>query len=133
MKKEKNRDQFQQEVGKIVDETMKNLTKMIDSNTVLGDPIVDPTGTTIIPVSKVIVGFVSGGGELSSKQKQNIPTYPFAGGSGSGYTIIPLGFLTGKDNHYRFVSVDNGEYDRFIGLVNSILSVVVEGVNKNEK
>ncbi len=132
MKKEKSHKQFQEDVGKIVDETMKNLTKMIDSNTVLGDPVVDATGTTIIPVSKVIVGFVSGGGELSSKQKNNVPTYPFAGGSGSGYTIIPLGFLTGKDNQYRFVSVDNGEYDRFMGLINSVLTVVLEGAKKHE-
>ena len=33
----------------------------VDSNTVMGTPIITTSGTTIIPVSKVSVGFVGGG------------------------------------------------------------------------
>ena len=37
----------------VMDTSMKNLKEIVDANTVIGDPVTTPTGTVIIPVSKV--------------------------------------------------------------------------------
>ncbi len=50
---------------------------MIDVNTIVGDALNSPDGTTIVPISKVSFGFASGGSEyLSEKQNENDLNYP---------------------------------------------------------
>ena len=44
--------------------SMEKIREMVDVNTIIGDPISAPNGTTIIPVSKVSFGFASGGSDL---------------------------------------------------------------------
>lgn len=130
-KKNSNKNVFEEGVSKIIDDTMKNLKNIVDVNTVLGAPVTSPDGTIIIPVSKIIVGFVSGGGEFSvTNSKAQAPTFPFAGGSGSGFTLVPLGFLVGREQNYRFVSTDNGAYNDLINLTNSLLNTVIEEIKK---
>ena len=46
---------------------MQKIREMIDVNTIIGDPITTPDGTTIIPVSKVSFGFASGGSDIPTK------------------------------------------------------------------
>ena len=46
----------------ILNTTMSELKEMVDVNTIVGDPFVTPGGCTVIPISKVSFGFVSGGG-----------------------------------------------------------------------
>ena len=71
---------------------MKNLKEIVDANTVIGDPVTTPTGTVIIPVSKVSFGFASGGSDFNTKN--GVPDKPvFGGGSGAGVTLTPLAFL----------------------------------------
>ena len=41
--------------------TMEKIHQMVDSNTIIGKPIITEDGTTILPVSKVSFGFASGG------------------------------------------------------------------------
>ena len=40
--------------------TLEKIRQMVDVNTVVGNPITAPNGTTVIPVSKVMYGFASG-------------------------------------------------------------------------
>ena len=75
----------------IIKTSLENIRTMIDANTVIGTPYTTPSGTTIIPVSKVSMGFATGGLDYSGKaesQPQN-----FGGGGGTGLSIQPLGFL----------------------------------------
>ncbi len=74
----------------LVKTAMEKIREMTDIQTVIGDPISTPNGTTIIPVSKVSVGFASGGSDLPSKQAKDL----FGGGTGGGVTIQPLAFIT---------------------------------------
>ncbi|MBO4412952.1 MAG: hypothetical protein J5779_02955, partial [Clostridia bacterium] len=65
-------------------------------------------GTIIIPVSKLAVGFVVGGGEytnLSSKRSKF--NYPMAGGSGGGISSTPVGFIVSTEKEIKFVSTTN--------------------------
>ncbi len=74
----------------LVKTAMEKIREMTDIQTVIGDPISTPNGTTIIPVSKVSVGFASGGSDLPSKHERDL----FGGGTGGGVTIQPLAFIT---------------------------------------
>ncbi len=74
----------------LVKTAMEKIREMCTAETVIGDPISTPNGTTIIPVSKVSVGFASGGSDLPSKQSKDL----FGGGTGGGITIQPLAFIT---------------------------------------
>ncbi len=77
-------------VETVTDNAVKNIRSMVDSNTVIGDAITTPDGTTIIPVSKISIGFVSGGSDFAAK---NNPKLCFGGGSGAGLTVTPVSFL----------------------------------------
>ena len=65
--------------------SMEKIREMVDVNTIIGDPISAPNGTTIIPVSKVSFGFASGGSDLPTQAAEK-----FAGGAGAGVTFIVI-------------------------------------------
>ena len=48
----------------LIDTAMNKIKEMIDVNTIVGEPIRTPDGITIIPVSKVSMGFASGGSDF---------------------------------------------------------------------
>lgn len=84
--------------------SFENIKGMLDSNTVVGSPMELSNGTTIIPISKLSVGFATGGVDTgASVQKSN----KFGGGGGSGMSVTPVGFLViGKDGKTEFISVE---------------------------
>ena len=94
----------------IIQTSLESLRTLVDSNTVIGNPIATESGTTIIPVSKISMGFASGGLDYSGKtlpQKQN-----FGGGGGTGLNIIPIGFLVvDKDGKVTDARVVKGVSD----------------------
>lgn len=79
----------------MIETSLDSLKKIVDVNTVVGEPIQTENGTTVIPVSKVSLGYVSGGTDFATKRSNE---KNFAGGGGSGVTIVPLGFLVIKNN-----------------------------------
>ena len=48
-------------VENIMRSTMEQLRQMVDVNTIVGSPVETGSGTVLLPVSKVSMGFVSGG------------------------------------------------------------------------
>ena len=79
-------------IGNLMQTTLENIKDMVDVNTVIGEPIPTVNGPTIIPVSKVSFGFLAGGGDCGLKTLPEAET-PFAGGSGAGVSVQPVGFL----------------------------------------
>ncbi len=69
--------------------SMDKIKQLVDVNTIIGEPISTPDGTTIIPISKVSFGFASGGSDLPAKVEKEV----FAGGAGAGITIKPQAFI----------------------------------------
>lgn len=89
----------------VLNTTMSELGKMVDVNTIVGNPFVTPDGCTIIPISKVSFGFVTGGGEYGEGMKAPIETrYPFAGGTASGVTITPVAFMVEKQDQIKLLT-----------------------------
>ena len=65
----------------MLESTIQKIREMVDVNSVIGEPITTPDGVTIIPVSKVSVGFGGGGSDfVNNKGAEN----PFGGGVGGG-------------------------------------------------
>lgn len=114
--------------------TMERLKGVIDVDNVIGSPITTPDGTTIIPVSKVSVGFVSGGGEYSASETKGDKSYPFSGGGGSGYSINPVGFLSISAGEVKMLTVDgkNG-FDRLMEFMPKIIEKIGDAINEKNK
>ncbi|MCI9510620.1 MAG: sporulation protein YtfJ [Angelakisella sp.] len=111
---------------------MKNLQTLIDSNSVVGDPITTPDGTTILPVSRVSFGFGTGGSDLPATQKEL-----FGGGSGGGVSITPVAFLVIQNGSVKVLQIQSfsSAADRVVGMVPDVIDRVsgfVSGMGKKD-
>ena len=82
--------------------TMSKIKDMIDVNTVVGSPITTPGGVTIIPVTKVSIGY----------------------GGGAGIKITPVAFLVIRGENVRMLPVAepaSTSVDRLIELLPDLL------------
>ena len=77
--------------------TMDKIRELVNSDTIIGEPVSLPDGTTILPVSKVTFGVATGGSDFAAKQSKEL----FGGGSGAGVTVAPVAFLVVKDGNVR--------------------------------
>ena len=82
----------------IIHTSLQNIATMIDANTIIGTPINTPQGTVIIPVSKVSMGFATGGLDYNGKDEAPNKAQNFGAGGGTGLTINPIGFLVVAPN-----------------------------------
>lgn len=90
-------------INGVMDSTIDKIRSVIDSETIIGDPIV-VNDITIIPVSKLSFGFASGGSDLPSKTAANTL---FGGGGGAGATVTPVVFIVVKGNEVKLLPVVN--------------------------
>ena len=51
-------------IGELMQTTMENVRNILQVDTVVGDPIVTPDGITLVPISKISIGFGGGGVEF---------------------------------------------------------------------
>ncbi|MEG1593360.1 MAG: GerW family sporulation protein [Oscillibacter sp.] len=112
--------------------TMEKIREMVDTNTIVGQPINTPDGVTLIPISKVSFGFGSGGGDYGKVQgKDN-----FGGGSGAGVNIAPVAFLVIKDGTTRVLPVTvpaASTLDRVVEMVPDIMDKVEKYFDKKQE
>ena len=115
-------------IENIIDNTMSKIKTLMETNTIVGETIVTADGTTIIPISKVSVGFVVGGGEYSDMSSRRVSKhYPMAGGSGGGMTISPVGFIVHNSNGVSYIDVeDKTTYQTFLNLFNKVIDALGE-------
>ncbi|MDY2693841.1 GerW family sporulation protein [Gemmiger sp.] len=81
--------------------TIDKIREMVDTSTIIGDPIHPDEKTTIIPVSKVTFGFASGGSDVGPQSSKQM----FGGGSGAGVSVTPVAFLVIADGNVRTVQL----------------------------
>ena len=112
----------------MIETSLDNLKKIVDVNTVVGEAIKTESGVTVIPISKVSLGYVSGGTDFASK---NNNTKNFAGGGGSGLTILPLGFLVIKPNgDVEFLAADMKGAGGAVGTIADLIQKSPDIVEK---
>ena len=115
-----------QTLPNMLENTIAKIRDIVDVNSVIGDPITTPDGVTIIPVSKVSVGFGGGGSDFVSKNP-NRQDNPFGGGAGGGVKVTPIAFLIVKEGSVRMLPVAapaNTTADRLVEMVPDVLDKV---------
>ena len=120
------------QIRELNDSSIKNLQTLSDSNSVVGDPITTPDGTTILPVSRVSFGFGTGGSDLPATQKEL-----FGGGSGGGVSITPVAFLVIQNGSVKVLQIQSfsSAADRVVGMVPDVIDRVsgfVSGMGKKD-
>ncbi len=78
-------------LSEIIKTSLDGIKSFTDINTVVGKEITTPNGVTVIPVSKVTVGFANGSVDFITKKMQSAQN--FGCGGGTGVSITPLAFL----------------------------------------
>ncbi|MBQ3112572.1 MAG: GerW family sporulation protein [Firmicutes bacterium] len=89
------------EIQGLMQTAMSSLKQIVDVNTIVGEKIDGGNGVSVVPVSRVSCGFVAGGGEYGSMGGD----LPFAGGSGAGISVQPVGFLVMQQDQVRLIPV----------------------------
>ena len=86
-------------------------------------------GATIIPISKVSFGYVTAGGDMAAQDKRHpLPEhgdFPFAGGSGAGVSVQPVGFLVVSGDTVRMLPAQSLTVaDRMVELIPGVVEDV---------
>jgi uncharacterized spore protein YtfJ len=121
-----------------VEETIKEiaseLEKIANTKTVVGEPIT-AAGKTIIPISKISMGFGAGGGEGKRDNESG-----YGGGGGAGAKIEPVAFIMISEEEARIFRIsersDAGSILNVIpDLVPDIMDRLkgIKGKNKKEE
>ena len=94
-------------IKQMIEAALSKIGEVVDVNTVIGEPMNLPNDVTIIPFSKVSVGFASGGSEFGSKTLREDGKAYFAGGNGAGVSMTPLGFIAVEKGNVRVIEIGN--------------------------
>ena len=116
-------------------ESMEKVKEMVDANTIVGEPITTPDGVTLIPITKVSVGYGGGGSDFATKNYPANRDNAFGGGAGAGVTITPMAFVVIRGESVRMLPVSepaSTSVDRIVELVPDILDRI-EGIARQFK
>lgn len=120
-------------IGALMQNTMESVKNILKVDTVVGDPIYTPDGITLVPISKISVGFGGGGVEFAKKAGD---ARPYGGGNATGVKIDPIGFLVIKEGTVRMVNVTPpacNTVDRIIDMVPQVMDRVDAFIAKQKK
>ncbi len=113
----------QHPINNLMTTTLQKIKEMIDVDAVVGKPIETPDGLMLIPISRLSLGFASGGSEFGKtpriEGKNN-----FGGGSGAGGKVEPIAFLVIRGENVRLLPVGMppaGPVDRAIDMVPDVV------------
>ncbi|MBQ7642362.1 MAG: sporulation protein YtfJ [Clostridia bacterium] len=115
-------------IKEVMSATIKELGSLIDAKTIIGEPCTYVDGTVIIPVSKVTMGIVTGGGEYGKvKTFDKSASLPFSGGSGVVVSMKPAAFLVDDGKGIKLINVANDLYERMFETADEL----IKNLNKN--
>ncbi len=120
----------QNKINETIETTLKNLSTIIDANTVFGSPLKTESGEIIIPVSKITVGILSGGGEYGKLGIFNSSSdLPFSAGNGAVVSVKPCGFLLKENDKFKLLNVAGNSYEKLIDKVSDFISELKDEKN----
>lgn len=138
-------------ISSLMSTTMENIKDMVDVNTVVGDPVQTSDGTTIIPISRVSFGFVAGGGEYNATNQSGGGLFadspnphgsylaakedelPFAGGTGAGVSVHPMGFLVVGNGSVKMLPTNYATpVDRIMELLPQVIGELKDVIKDDD-
>ena len=124
----------QHPIDELMSTTMQKLRDMVDVDTIVGKPI-QAGNVTIIPISRLTVGFASGGSDFVSKNQKPEADNSFGGGSGAGMNLAPVAFLIVKGDTVRLMPVAPPAattVDRVVEMVPEVVDKVTDFIEKQQ-
>ena len=116
----------------IIEASVQSLKGIAGADTIIGAPIPTSSGTTIIPVSKMTVGYVSGGLDYASKVEKSDKN--FGGGGGTGISMTPVCFIVvDKDGRVEMLNVGGDKTPDPVGDVVGLVERSPEIIDKLKK
>ena len=118
-----------QTLPNMLENTIAKIREMVDVNSVIGNPITTPDGVTIIPVSKVSVGFGGGGSDYAKSTSD-----AFGGGAGGGVKVTPICFLIVQNGSVRMMPVAapaSTTADRIVEMVPDTLDKIANFIDSH--
>lgn len=114
---------------RLIETAMQKIHELADCETVVGKPI-NADGTTIIPISKVSVGFTSGGSDLPTKGSKDL----FGGGTAGGVTLQPLAFITITNGEVKLLqmSVNASKENALINMIPDVIDKITNFINNKK-
>lgn len=110
-------------INNVVETALKSISNLIDVNTVIGKPVRTEDGAYVLPISKVTIGVLVGGGEYGKINIfKNSSDLPYSAGNGAIISIKPCGFLINENNNYKILSVLEKPYEKMFDKITDIIS-----------
>ena len=120
------------QINELMSNAIEKIKGFLDTGTVIGVPFETKEGSLLVPLTKVSVGFVAGGGEYGENKKSD--KSPMAGGTGGGVCIQPIGFLSIKNDTCKLIRIDEkSKYDKLMEAIPDILANVTDMMKKDDK
>ena len=125
-------------ISDIIATSLSEIKNLIDANTIIGEPINTPSGTVIIPVSKITMGLATGGVDFAAKNSADVKKDDkFSGGGGTGVSVTPVAFLVVKGESVRVVNVNQpatiDAIERAVDLAPELIDKCVALFKKKDK
>ena len=110
-------------IEEVMSTALRSVRDLADVNTVVGRPFTLADGRTAIPVSKVTVGILTGGGEYGTAHLKKQEDYPFSGGGGAAVSLTPMGFLIAGGDGVRMMPTQEnaGPFDKLFDAASGVV------------
>ena len=121
---------MEHEITNVMNDAMNKIKELVDTNTVVGKPIMTPDDTMLIPLSRVSFGFASGGTEYPLRDNSGV-----GAGSGAGVKVEPIGFLVIQNGSVRLMNVTppaSGTVDRIIDMAPQVMDRIDQFLDKRK-
>ena len=116
-------------IVEMMNEALGRIREMVTVDTVVGETITTPDGTTIIPVSRVSFGFGTGGSDWGGKDAKN----NFGGGAGAGVSVTPVCFMIVSPSGVRLITVepdDKSTLEKALDMAPMVIDKIEEMLDK---
>ena len=106
----------------LLDISVDKIKSMVDVNVVMGK-MMTYNNVSVIPISKVKFGFISGG--VDQKENQETKKNPFGGASGGTMTLTPIAFLVILENDAKVLHLDEHSH-----ILENLIDLIPDTINK---
>ena len=124
----------QNKIEQVINSAFDSMRNLIDVDVVVGKTIY-ANGLMVLPLTKVSMGFVSGGGEYYSELKEikKETEYPFSGGSGAGLSVTPIGFLVIDGKSVSLIKIEQkSAFEKLLEAVPEVAKFLSKNVRKKK-
>ena len=106
----------------LLDISVDKIKSMVDVNVVMGK-MMTYNNVSVIPISKVKCGFISGG--VDQKENQETKKNPFGGASGGTMTLTPIAFFVILENDAKVLHLDEHSH-----ILENLIDLIPDTINK---